>query len=195
MTNNKQLIFATQNKNKVEEIQQQLKEGVSIKSLIDLNYTSDLEETQNTLEGNAWQKARFIYQKFGESCFADDTGLEVSALNYAPGVNSARYAGSTKDFEKNTKKVLQELKGKSNRMAQFRTVIALIFDGKEYEFEGICKGKIIESKRGDKGFGYDPIFQPMGYEQTFAEMSVEEKNKISHRGIAVRQLIEFLNQR
>ena len=195
MTNNKQLIFATQNKNKVEEIQQQLKEGVSIKSLIDLNYTSDLEETQNTLEGNAWQKARFIYQKFGESCFADDTGLEVSALNYAPGVNSARYAGSTKDFEKNTKKVLQELKGKSNRMAQFRTVIALIFDGKEYEFEGICKGKIIESKRGDKGFGYDPIFQPMGYEQTFAEMSIEEKNKISHRGIAVRQLIDFLNQK
>lgn len=194
MTKKKQLIFATQNKNKVEEIQQQLKEDISIKSLIDLDYTTELEETQATLEKNAWQKARFIYQKFGEDCFADDTGLEIPALNNAPGVNSARYAGTTKNFEKNTEKVLHELGGKNSRTARFRTVIALIIDGKEYEFDGICNGAITQKKQGNKGFGYDPIFQPNGFEQTFAEMSVEEKNKISHRGIAVKKLIDFLNE-
>lgn len=188
------LVFATQNPNKVKEIQNQLTDNIELLSLADLGHSDDLEETQITLEGNAWQKARFVFEKFGKNCFADDTGLEVEALNNEPGVYSARYAGAEKSFEANMDKVLEQLKGKTNRKARFRTVIALILDGKEYEFEGICEGEITEDKRGDEGFGYDPIFQPKGYEQTFAQMDINEKNKISHRGIAVKKLINFLNQ-
>src|SRR5690554_583296 len=187
-----ELIFATQNPNKVKEIQNQLTENIKVLSLSDLNYSEDLEETQNTLEGNAWQKADFIYEHFNRNCFADDTGLEVEALNNEPGVYSARYAGAEKSFEANMNKVLEKLKGKDNRNARFRTVIALIIDGEKYEFEGICEGEIIENKRGEEGFGYDPIFQPKGYNKTFAEMDLSEKNKISHRGIAVKKLIDFL---
>lgn len=186
------LVFATQNPNKVKEIQNQLTDNIELLSLDDLGHSDDLEETQNTLEGNAWQKARFVFEKFGKNCFADDTGLEVEALDNEPGVYSARYAGAGKSFEANMDKVLDQLKGKANRKARFRTVIALIVDGKEYEFEGICEGEITEDKRGEEGFGYDPIFQPKGYEQTFAQMEMNEKNKISHRGIAVKKLIDFL---
>lgn len=187
------LVFATQNPNKVKEIQNQLTDNIELLSLKELGQREELEETQNTLAGNAWQKARFVFQKFDKNCFADDTGLEVEALNNEPGVFSARYAGAEKSFEANMDKVLQKLKGSSNRKARFRTVIALILGGKEYEFEGICEGEIIEEKKGIEGFGYDPIFQPKGYNQTFAEMDLDEKNKISHRGIAVKKLIDFLN--
>ena len=169
------LLFATQNSNKVKEIQAQIPSGISVKSLLDINYLEELEETQTTLEGNALQKVRFVHQKFGENCFADDTGLEVEALNGAPGVYSARYASE-------------------NRKAQFRTVIACIYKGQEYVFEGICKGEITQLKRGIEGFGYDPIFQPLGYSQTFAEMPLDLKTKIGHRGKAVDQLISFFKE-
>ena len=189
------LIFATQNSNKVKEIQAQLPSNFNVKSLLDLNYLEELEETQATLEGNALQKAKFVYHNFGENCFADDTGLEVEALNGAPGVYSARYAGEEKSFEKNMNKLLAEMKGEENRIAQFRTVIACIIDDKEHLFEGICKGEITNQKKGKKGFGYDPIFQPSGYSETFAEMPLELKTKIGHRGKAVNQLINFLKAR
>tara|TARA_R110000868_G_scaffold11457_1_gene56110 strand:- start:648 stop:1232 length:585 start_codon:yes stop_codon:yes gene_type:complete len=188
------LLFATQNSNKVKEIQAQIPSGISVKSLLDINYLEELEETQTTLEGNALQKVRFVHQKFGENCFADDTGLEVEALNGAPGVYSARYAGEEKSFEKNMDKLLSELKASENRKAQFRTVIACIYKGQEYVFEGICKGEITQLKRGIEGFGYDPIFQPLGYSQTFAEMPLDLKTKIGHRGKAVDQLISFFKE-
>ncbi|MEQ8909967.1 MAG: non-canonical purine NTP diphosphatase [Vicingaceae bacterium] len=186
------LIFATQNPNKAKEIASQVGQTIEIKSLLDLNYTEELEETQNTLEGNAFQKARFVANKFKVNCFADDTGLEVEALNGEPGVYSARYAGEEKSFEKNMQKVLDKLEGEGSRKAQFRTVIALILDGKEHQFEGVCKGIITIEKHGDKGFGYDPIFQHEGYQQTFAEMSLELKNEIGHRGKAVYNFLKFL---
>ncbi len=188
------VIFATQNPNKVLEIQNQVGELHTIQSLLDLNYLEELEETQDTLQGNALQKARFVYQKFGKACFADDTGLEIESLNGEPGVYSARYGGPEKSFDKNMDSVLSKLHGKMNRKAQFRTVIALIDEnGKEHLFEGICKGEILEKKVGKGGFGYDPIFQPESYQETFAELSLEVKNKISHRGLAVSKLIQFLN--
>lgn len=187
------VIFATQNPNKVLEIQNQVGELHTIQSLLDLNYLEELEETQDTLQGNALQKARFVYQKFGKACFADDTGLEIESLNGEPGVYSARYGGPEKSFDKNMDSVLSKLHGKMNRKAQFRTVIALIDEnGKEQLFEGICKGEILEKKVGKGGFGYDPIFQPESYQETFAELSLKVKNKISHRGLAVSKLIEFL---
>ncbi len=155
--------------------------------------TEDIPEEQDTLEGNALQKARYIYERTGCSCFADDTGLEVEALNAAPGVYSARYAGEAKDMNDNMNKLLRELDGIDNRKARFRTVIALILDGKEYLFEGEVQGEIMHEKSGCKGFGYDPIFRPQGYDITFSEMDLEEKNKISHRGKAVQQLVTFLN--
>lgn len=189
-----ELIFATQNKHKVEEIQAQISPEIKVKSLLDINYLEELEETQETLQGNALQKVRFVNQKFNTNAFADDTGLEVEALNGEPGVYSARYAGESKSFEANMDKLLANLEGKSNRKAQFRTVVALILNGEEYLFEGICKGVIIETKSGEKGFGYDPIFKPDGYSKTFAEMDLETKTKISHRGLAVAKLIDFLNQ-
>lgn len=188
------VIFATQNPNKVLEIQNQVGELHTIQSLLDLNYLEELEETQDTLQGNALQKSRFVYQKFGKACFADDTGLEIESLNGEPGVYSARYGGPEKSFDKNMDSVLSKLHGKMNRKAQFRTVIALIDEnGKEHLFEGICKGEILEKKVGKGGFGYDPIFQPESYQETFAELSLEVKNKISHRGLAVSKLIQFLN--
>jgi len=187
------IIFATQNANKVKEIQSQVGNSIEVKSLLDLNYLTELEETQDTLEGNAFQKARFVFEKFRQNSFADDTGLEVEALGGEPGVYSARYAGESKSFEKNMDKLLLKLEGKTNRNAQFRTVIALILDGKEYQFEGICKGEITTNKVGSDGFGYDPIFQPEGYTRTFAEMSLVEKAQISHRGLAVGKLIQFLS--
>ncbi len=187
------IIFATQNANKVKEIQNQIGEHFQIQSLLDLNYLEELEETQITLEGNALQKARFIYQKFGKNCFADDTGLEIEALNGEPGVYSARYAGESKSFENNMNKVLKKLEGLENRKAQFRTSIALIKEGKEYLFNGICKGEITLEKIGEQGFGYDPIFRPDNYSITFAQMELSEKAKISHRGLAINDLIRFLN--
>lgn len=188
-----EIIFATQNPNKVKEIQTQLGDRIQVKSLLDLGYTTELEETQETLEGNAFQKARFVFQKFGKTCFADDTGLEVEALDGEPGVYSARYGGEEKSFEKNMSKLLHNLEGESNRKAQFRTAIALILEnGEEHLFEGKCKGKILEERKGEKGFGYDPIFQPVGYEQSFAEMELSLKTEIGHRGKAVDKLIDFL---
>lgn len=187
-----QIIFATQNSNKVKEIQSQLDKEFQIQSLLALNYTDELEETQETLDGNALQKARFVSEKFKCNCFADDTGLEIKSLNNEPGVYSARYAGEAKDFDANMNKVLEKLDGKKDRSARFRTVIALILNGKEYYFEGVCEGEITRTKIGDKGFGYDPIFKPKGYEKTFAEMTLEQKSQISHRGLAVNKLVDFL---
>jgi XTP/dITP diphosphohydrolase len=187
------IIFATQNQNKVFEIQNQVGKEHAIESLLDLNYLDELEETQETLEGNALQKARFVYQKFGKPCFSDDTGLEVELINGEPGVYSARYGGPEKSFEKNMDLVLSKLEGIDNRKAQFRTAIAFIDErGKEHLFEGICKGEILKEKIGDGGFGYDPIFRPDGFQETFAQLSLEIKNKISHRGLAVSKLVEFL---
>lgn len=156
--------------------------------------TAEIPENEATLEGNALQKARYIYDRLHESCFADDTGLEVEALGGAPGVRSARYAGEAKDMRENMEKLLCDMKNASNRNARFRTVIALILEGREHLFEGEVKGEILRSRAGGNGFGYDPIFRPSGYDVTFAEMDLEEKNKISHRGKAVRQLANFLNQ-
>ncbi|MDA9312547.1 RdgB/HAM1 family non-canonical purine NTP pyrophosphatase [Vicingaceae bacterium] len=187
------IIFATQNPNKVLEIQNQIGESHAIESLLDLNFLEELEETQETLEGNALQKARFVYQKFGKACFADDTGLEIESLNGEPGVYSARYGGPEKSFEKNIDLVLSKLKGQGNRKAQFRTAIAYIDKiGKEHHFEGVCKGDILKNKIGEGGFGYDPIFRPEGYQETFAQLSIAVKNEISHRGLAVSSLIKFL---
>lgn len=189
-----ELIFATQNKHKVEEIQAQLTNQFMVKSLLDLNYLNELEETQDTLQGNALQKVQFVHSKFKTNAFADDTGLEVEALNGDPGVYSARYAGESKSFDNNMDKLLKNLEGEKNRRAQFRTAVALILNNEEYLFEGVCKGVITLEKIGDKGFGYDPIFIPDGFDRTFAQMTLEEKAKISHRGLAVAKLIEFLKK-
>jgi len=189
-----QIVFASQNENKVKEIRAQLGDHLQVLSLNDIGHTEELAEDQNTLEGNALQKARFVSQELGYDCFADDTGLEVEFLGGAPGVFSARYAGAAKEANANMDKLLTELKGADNRMARFRTAVALIIDGKEYLFDGICEGEILQTKRGDKGFGYDPIFKPEGYDLSFAEMDLEEKAKIGHRGKAIQQLIAFLNQ-
>ena len=188
----KKLVFATNNAHKLEEIAAILGEKIKLLSLKDIECTADIPETANTLEGNATQKAEYIYQQYGLDCFADDTGLEVEALDGAPGVFSARYAGEGHNSEDNMQKLLQNLQGVTNRKAQFRTVICLIWDGKRYLFEGICKGKIIEEKRGNAGFGYDPIFVPEGYDQTFAELGNDIKNSISHRAKAVELLCNFL---
>lgn len=186
------LIFATNNQHKLHEVSQILKNTYQLQSLTDLGFNDDIPEDFLTLHENALQKAWFVYKKFAVSCFADDTGLEVEALNGEPGVHSARYAGAEKDPAKNIVKLLQELKGKSNRKARFRTVIALIWNGKEHLFEGTVNGQIIEELRGRDGFGYDPVFLPDGYSQTFAEMDLALKNSISHRGNAIRLLTDFL---
>ena len=188
----KKLVVATNNAHKLEEISAILGDEMELLSLKDINCHADIPETANTLEGNAHQKAMYIYENYGMDCFADDTGLEVDALNGAPGVFSARYAGDGHDSEANMQKLLKELKGKENRKAQFRTAICLIMEGKEYLFEGIVKGEIIAEKRGGAGFGYDPIFVPEGYEQTFAELGNDIKNTISHRARAVEKLCKFL---
>ena len=189
----RKLVFATNNAHKLEEVSAILGDKVELLSLNDINCRTDIPETAETLEGNALLKSSFIYKNYGLDCFADDTGLEVEALNGAPGVYSARYAGGEgHDAQANMLKLLHELEGKENRKAQFRTAISLILDGKEYLFEGVIKGEIIKEKRGDSGFGYDPVFKPEGYDQTFAELGNDIKNQISHRALAVEKLCEFL---
>ncbi len=191
--NKLKLVFATNNKNKLKEVQAMLT-NFEIVSLADINCFDDIPETADTLEGNAILKANYITEKFGLNCFADDTGLEVEALNNAPGVYSARYAGEENSAENNMHKLLNELDKEANRKAQFRTAIALNLEGNQYIFEGICKGKILKQKQGDSGFGYDPIFMPNGYNKSFAEMDMIEKGKISHRGKAIEKLVTFLNK-
>ena len=188
------LVFASNNKNKIQEIQALVPNTIQIVSLEDIGCFEDIPETADTIEGNAILKANYVTEKYGYDCFADDTGLEVDALNGAPGVYSARYAGEQKDANDNMDKLLSELKDKSNRKANFKTVIALNLNGKQNLFTGIINGKIIEEKIGTNGFGYDPIFVAVGYEKTFAELSMEEKSTISHRGIAVKELILFLQK-
>ena len=188
------LVFASNNKNKIQEIQALVPNTIQIVSLEDIGCTEDIPETADTIEGNAILKANYVTEKYGYDCFADDTGLEVSALNGAPGVYSARYAGEQKDANDNMDKLLSELKDESNRKANFKTVIALNLNGKQNLFTGIINGKIIEEKIGTNGFGYDPIFVADGFDKTFAELSMEEKSTISHRGIAVKELILFLQK-
>jgi XTP/dITP diphosphohydrolase len=187
-----ELVFATNNKHKLGELQAILGDRVHLLSLKDIGCNEDIPEEQETLEGNASQKAFYVYNKFGYNCFADDTGLEIDALNGDPGVYSARYAGEEKSAEANMNKVLAGLFKIKNRNARFRTVISLVIDGTEKQFEGLVEGEILAEKRGGSGFGYDPIFQPAGFSQTFAEMNLTDKNKISHRGRAVEKLVLYI---
>jgi XTP/dITP diphosphohydrolase len=187
-----EIVFATNNLHKLNEVKEILKVRFSILSLQDISFFDDIPEDFMTIEENASQKARFIYNKYKIDCFADDTGLEVDALKGEPGVFSARYAGNQNNSIDNMNKLLANLENKANRTAQFRTVISLILKGKEFLFEGIVRGEIIKIPRGTQGFGYDPIFQPNGFNQTFAEMTLELKNSISHRAIAIRKLSDFL---
>jgi XTP/dITP diphosphohydrolase len=188
------LIFATQNQHKVEEIQAAIGSIIEIISLQQAGINTDIPEPYDTLEANASEKSRTIYELTKMNCFSEDTGLETEALNGEPGVKSARYAGDDRSFEKNIEKLLGKLKGQTNRKARFRTVISLIFEEKEYLFEGICNGEISIEKKGSSGFGYDPVFIPLGSDRSFAEMSMEEKNAYSHRKKAADQLINFLQQ-
>ncbi len=188
------LVFATNNRHKLDEVRAIVGDKVEVLSLNDIGCHDDIPETADTLQGNALIKARYIYEKFGVDCFADDTGLEVEALDGAPGVFSARYAGEECDSEANMQKLLQNLTGKSNRNAQFRTVIALIIKGEEKLFNGIVKGTITEEKRGDSGFGYDPVFVPEGFSESFAQMSGDMKNSISHRYRATLELSNYLKE-
>lgn len=188
----KELIFASHNANKVAEIARKLEGEYKLLSLTDIGCHEEIVEDGARLEENARIKARYVFEHYGKDCFADDTGLEVKALDGAPGVHTARYAGEEKDNGKNMAKLLSELEGEKERSAQFRTVICAIVDGEEYLFEGVAKGSIGTVLSGDKGFGYDPIFYPEGYEITFAEMDMETKNSMSHRGKAVEKLIHFL---
>ena len=187
------LVFATNNLHKLKEVQEMLSNAIEVLSLKDIGCFEDIEETESTLEGNAKLKADYITEKYGFDCFADDTGLEVEALDGNPGVYSARYAGEHGNAEKNMEKLLNELQNKSSRKAKFRTIIALNLRNKQYLFEGICDGEILNEKTGVKGFGYDPIFKPSNASYSFAEMNSEEKNIISHRGIAIQELVQFLN--
>lgn len=187
------LVFATNNQHKIEEVNHLLRNKFRLLSLNDISCNEEIQETGKTLNENASQKATYIHNKFNVDCFADDTGLEIEALNGKPGVFSARYAGEEKNSEKNTEKVLFEMKNCKNKKARFKTVISLMIGQKEYQFEGIINGTIAEEKRGEKGFGYDPIFIPRGFDKSFAEMTLEEKNIISHRAIATGKLIAFLN--
>lgn len=188
-----QLVFASNNKNKIKEIQQLLPPTITILSLSDIGCTEEIPETAATIEGNAILKANYVTEKYGYNCFADDTGLEVDALGGAPGVYSARYAGEPSDSNANMDKLLANLRDASNRIAQFKTVITLNLNGQQTLFEGIAEGTITLERSGKEGFGYDPIFRPKGYEDTFAEMTATLKNQISHRGKATRLLIEHLN--
>jgi len=190
-----ELVFATNNNHKLRELQEILGNRFVLKSLADIGCSDDIPETCDTLEGNASQKAFYIYNKYKVNCFADDTGLEVEALGNAPGVISARYAGEQRNPVDNVNKLLGELDKIKNRNARFRTVISLVIEGEEQLFEGIVEGEIIDSPRGRQGFGYDPVFRPSGYERTFAEMDADEKNRISHRGRAVEKLVLFLKQK
>lgn len=188
-----QLVFATNNLNKLKEVQKLIPETITLLSLKDIGCNEDIPETQNTIEGNAIQKAEYVKTHYGYDCFADDTGLEVNALNGEPGVFSARYAGPQRDANDNMDKLLHHLENKNDRSAQFKTVIALHLNGKLETFTGICKGSITQTKSGSQGFGYDPIFKAEDYAQTFAEITLEEKNRIGHRGKAVSKLVDFLN--
>jgi len=188
------IVFATNNPNKLKEIQALMPTGIEILSLKEISCTEDIPETGDTLEANAFQKAHYLKEHYGYDCFTDDTGLEVDALEGAPGVYSARYAGPERSAEANMAKILSELKGNNNRKAQFRTAIALILNGEEHLFEGKVEGHIIEAKQGKEGFGYDPIFIPENETRSFAQMSMEEKGAISHRGRAVRKLVEHLGR-
>jgi XTP/dITP diphosphohydrolase len=190
-----QLTFASNNAHKLDEIRRKLaRSGIEVVGLNESGVNEELPETGDTLEANAFEKANRVYSKFGLNCFADDTGLEVEALDGAPGVYSAMYAGEKASYESNVNKLLTEMEGKSNRKARFRTVISLVLDATEHRFEGIVHGTIIEKPRGAQGFGYDPVFVPEGYDQTFAEMSADLKNKISHRGLAIEKLVRFLKE-
>ena len=186
------LVFASNNKNKIQEIQALVPATIKILSLKDIGCKEDIPETADTIEGNAILKANYVTEKYGYDCFADATGLEVEVLNGAPGVYSARYAGEHKNADDNMDKLLSELQEKSNRKANFKTVIALNLNGKQKLFTGIINGKIIKERKGTNGFGYDPIFVADGYDKTFSELTMEEKSTISHRGIAVKELIEHL---
>lgn len=192
MPQRKSLVFVTNNPNKIAEVQRQLGSTYNFQSLKDIDCHDDIPETSSTIPGNAIQKARYVYEKYGVDCFSEDTGLEVDALDGAPGVMTARYAGPDRDPKANMKKVLSELRGKSNRTARFRTVICLIRDGEEHLFEGICEGNIAGRLRGDEGFGYDPIFIPSGSAQTFGQMGFTAKKTYSHRAKAVQKLVDFL---
>ena len=188
-----QLVFATNNLNKLKEVQALMPNHIKLLSLKDIGCFEDIPETQNTIEGNAIQKAEFIKANYGYDCFADDTGLEVEALNGAPGVYSARYAGPQRNAQDNMDLLLKSLNGNVNRNARFKTVIALQLNNKQLTFTGICEGEITTSKHGDEGFGYDPIFKPKGHNMTFAEMDLNLKNSIGHRGKAILYLVNFLN--
>jgi len=193
------LCLATNNAHKVEELQALLGEKFQLQTLKEIGCFDDIPETANTFDGNSLQKAMYVWERFKIDCIADDSGLEVDALNGEPGVFSARYAetpsvGEQVNHAKNIEKLLRNLKGIENRAAQFRSVITLLINGESHFFEGIIRGKITQERHGEKGFGYDPIFMPEGYDRTFAEMTMEEKNPISHRGLAVAKMIEFLNQ-
>lgn len=188
------LVFASNNKNKIAEIKQMLPDEIELLSLQDIGCTQDIPETADTIEGNAILKANYVTEKFGYNCFADDTGLEVDALNGAPGVYSARYAGEQKNDKSNIQKLLQELGQNTNRSAQFKTVIALNIEETQHLFTGIAKGYITNEEHGEKGFGYDPVFQPEGLDVTFAQLDMAEKAQLSHRGKATRELIDYLHQ-
>ncbi len=186
------LVFVTNNRHKLEEIQAILGGHFKLLSLTDIECYEEIPQEESTLEGNAHQKAFYVFDRYGYPCFADDTGLEIEALNQKPGVYSARYAGKEKDANANMDKVLSKLSKINNRKARFRTVISLVINGMETQFEGIVEGEILTEKKGNSGFGYDPIFRPLGFNQTFAEMSLTDKNKISHRGRAVEKLVSYL---
>lgn len=190
----KKFVFATNNAHKLEEVTAILGDKIELLSMKDIHCHADIPETADTLEGNALLKARYIFENYNMDCFADDTGLEVEALNGAPGVYSARYAGDAHNSEANMRKLLQDMEGIENRKAQFRTVFALIINGKEHLFEGIVKGEITKHRCGNSGFGYDPVFIPEGYTQTYAEMGNTLKNKISHRALATNKLCNFLSK-
>lgn len=187
------LVFATNNAHKLKEVRSALQE-IEILSLAEADFEGEIPEDHDTLEANSHQKASYILEHTGFDCFADDTGLEVDALNGAPGVYSARYAGENCTFLDNVNKLLREMKDKENRAARFRTVVTLLLDGELYQFEGVCEGEITREPAGAGGFGYDPIFKPAGYDVTFAELDLAEKNRISHRGLAVQKLVEFLGK-
>lgn len=189
-----ELIFASSNEHKVNEVRAMIDSNIILKSLNDIGCLVDIPETGNTFAENARQKSRYVYENYGTNCFADDSGLEIDALNAEPGVYSARYSGS-RDFEKNMQLVLDRMAAKSNRIARFKTLISLILNGEEHLFEGNIEGIITLERSGNKGFGYDPIFKPDGYEISFAEMDSAEKNRISHRAIAMQKLILFLKTR
>lgn len=189
-----ELCFATNNEHKLEEVSQLLGDSFQIVSLEDIGCKEELPEEQETLEGNSLQKAKYVFDKFGINCFADDTGLEVEALDGAPGVYSARYAGEHRNSDDNNELLLENLKTKTNRKARFRTVVTLILDNQTFQFEGVANGEILKSRRGTAGFGYDPLFLPDRHAKSMAELTAKEKNEISHRGNAIRKLVAYLKQ-